>query len=538
MPPEDPNNATPDPGAARRHLRVIGRGGATVFVGNLVKTGLQFVTGLLVSNTLGATIFGQFGLAMRVEQFSQVFADAGLPQSNIKFVSRALARGDEAGARGVARVTLCFSMALSLALFVVVWLLAPWIAEDIYYKPHLAPIFRIAAAAIPLLSLTMTSVSVFQAARNILPLVGIVRVGVPALFLVGTGVVVLFGGALPQLMWAYVAAAAVGVVVALTLLIRWLRAANAADGEPVDLRELGRFAGTVCVGALGRLILSVADVLILMRFVIAEDEALRAASIAAGAFIEPETFGVYVAATRMAMFVLLPLNAINPLLAPTTSALFTRNDMHGMRQTYRVATRWCTAAAFAIAAPLIIAPTKLFELFGKDFTGGEAVLIILALGQLVRASTGAVGNTLNMTGGQGVVTATNIVGVVALVGGLLILPRHLGIAGAALCEGGVNILANFVRLAWLWRRLRIQPYDARFGLSLAASAAALLMAAWLARAGGTLLYAAVALALFYVAFGLLVRYSWLGASASAVMRQLRRRPPAPEDSPDDPQETL
>ncbi len=498
----------------RSHLQKIASGGASMLVGNVAKSGLQYATTIIVGRALGASVFGDFGLVMSCERFARVLGDAGLPQANLKYVSAGLANGDPGEVRRVATLTLKLSMALSLLIFAGVWLAAPLLATYVYRRPELTIPFRIAAGIVPLLSVTSMALSVPQAARNILPLVAIARVGVPLLFLGGVAAVVLGGGGLTQLILAHLAAAAAGLLAALIVLAMWLPSSGSASLNPVATRALLGFSATVCLAAVGRMVLSAADVLILARYV------------------APDDLGVYVAASRTAAFILLPLGAVNGLQGPVASDLYTRGDIDGLRRTYRTTTRWITGATLALFAPMLIAPEYVMRLFGSEFGGGGPLLIVVGLGQVINGATGGVGFMLTMTGGQRFVAISNWIAVVALVASLLIVAPIWGVLGGAVCVGAAFAGVNLLRLGFLWRQRSIHPFDTRYWVCGLATVAVALGAMGLARIGGAWM-TVVALAGFYAAFVIIAARGWAvggGALGSVLSRNGRRA--GPDDQPD------
>jgi O-antigen/teichoic acid export membrane protein len=157
-------------------------------------------------------------------------------------------------------------------------------------------------------------------------------------------------------------------------------------------------------------------------------------------------------------------------------------------------------------------------LFGSQFTGGALVLMVVAAGELVNVTTGGVGMMLYMTGGQRIVAITNVAAAIVVSGALFLVCPVYGVIGAAVCMGAGRGGVNLVRLWWLWRRRDIHPYNARFGICTAVTVALVVIAMLVGNAGG--LQALGAVIGFYVCFGIVVWYGWLGAEGFA-LRNLR-----------------
>lgn len=476
------------PDHAQGGLRVIGRGGVLMSAAMMGRMALRYGTAMLIGRGLGAGVFGDYGLMMGIDRITQAFADSGLPQANLKFVARSLALDDHGAARKVVNLTTALSVGLSTVLLVLLWLLAPWVAHSIYHRPELVLPIRIAALSVPAVSIAAALLSVLQAAKDIVPTVLIARLGAPAVFLLGAGVVVLIEGGLNELLWAYVIAMGLGLVASVVVLLRWLARHTGAPREQVALREIISFSIATFVATVGRMVLNSADVLIL------------------GKYVSSAELGAYVAASRTAMFVGVPINAINPLLSPVVSDLFTRGDMHALTRVYRATTRWTTGGGLGIVAPMLIVPSFLMGLFGEGFLAGAAILIAVGLGELVDGATGGVGTVLNMTGGQKFVAITTAVAAAVLVGSMLLVCPVYGALGGAICLGVVRGGMNLVRVLWLWLHLRLQPFDARYGISWLATTILMVGGMLLARAGGW--WQLVAVVLFYLGFVVVLRYGW------------------------------
>jgi len=112
------------------------------------------------------------------------------------------------------------------------------------------------------------------------------------------------------------------------------------------------------------------------------------------------------------------------------------------------------------------------SLFGKDFTSGAQVLILLVCAQLVNAGVGSVGYMLTMTGRPRLHLA-NTAGqfIITLVAGVLFIP-WFGVLGAGATVALGLALVNVARLIQVFVLERIHPYNAAFWKPLFAGALA------------------------------------------------------------------
>lgn len=176
-----------------------------------------------------------------------------------------------------------------------------------------------------------------------------------------------------------------------------------------------------------------------------------------GVLSDLESVGNYTVANRGANFVVFPFLGLNVVLAPQIAALYASGDR---RRLQRVLT-WGSRAAFIAALPIALGLTLLgdiyLDLFGEGFAGGLSALQILTLGSLIASAAGSAGLVMIMTGHES--TAAKVVGASAVlnVGLNLVLIPRFGAAGAALSTAVTTNLWTLFVVAWIRRRLRVDP---------------------------------------------------------------------------------
>jgi O-antigen/teichoic acid export membrane protein len=165
------------------------------------------------------------------------------------------------------------------------------------------------------------------------------------------------------------------------------------------------------------------------------------------------------------------LTSVSLMFSPFVADLHNRGETQRLDRLFKALTRWTLAATIPIFLVLAVAPETVLRVFGAEFSGGSAALLILLAGQFVNVATGSVGFVLIMVGRTGwdlVVYA----GSLALNLGLAfwLCPRY-GIEGAAVANAVTFALSKWARLALVARFVSIQPYDRTYGRLLAPSLA-------------------------------------------------------------------
>jgi O-antigen/teichoic acid export membrane protein len=169
-----------------------------------------------------------------------------------------------------------------------------------------------------------------------------------------------------------------------------------------------------------------------------------------GIFRTDTEVGYYAIAVKLASLSAVLLAAINSMAAPKFSELFHAGQTDEMLRVAKKSTRlifWTTTPA--LLGLIVLGRPMLSLLFGEQFTGAYAAMVILALGQFVNATSGSTGIFLNMTGHEKAFQNI-IVGAAGLnvVLNVVLIPR-LGIEGAAVAAMVTMVCWNGAALLYI-----------------------------------------------------------------------------------------
>ena len=150
-----------------------------------------------------------------------------------------------------------------------------------------------------------------------------------------------------------------------------------------------------------------------------------------GALRSTKEAGVYAASSRYLAMAAMAAVAIRQVLAPKLSELLARGSTARAAAAYQTTTSWMVALNWPIYLALLTFGPALLQVFGRDFAGGDVVLVVLSATMLVATAVGPVDVVLLM-GGR---SSWNLVNTVLALGANLALnfaltPRY-GLAGAA-----------------------------------------------------------------------------------------------------------
>jgi O-antigen/teichoic acid export membrane protein len=232
--------------------------------------------------------------------------------------------------------------------------------------------------------------------------------------------------------------------------------------------------------------------------------------------------GVYTIAQRLLSPAQTISTATGQMFAPRIAVEDARGDRTTLGLMLKRVTYWNVTMSLPVFAILLLLAHPLLGLFGRAYENGAAALAILAVGQLVNAATGPLGQTINMSG-RPYITMVNNATVAALniAGCLILIPRY-GVTGAAASTTGAITLVNLIKLVQVRMIFGINPFERRTVGPLGAAALAVVVAspvAFLPHWSSNVLQVAV------VGFVLVVAYAWFfwSFAASAEERRLIRR---------------
>jgi O-antigen/teichoic acid export membrane protein len=166
-----------------------------------------------------------------------------------------------------------------------------------------------------------------------------------------------------------------------------------------------------------------------------------------------ETVGIFSAAAGTAFFISFGLNAVVRIYSTMASELHAKKEIGQLERLLQTVTYWSTCLSLPGAIGLGLFGDSVLRLFGERFsTEGTAVLMILALGQLVNAVTGPVGVTLTMAGYSRLILVNNMVALIVNVALDWWLIGLWGVMGAAI---GNTVVMTGLNLAYMLEAKRL-----------------------------------------------------------------------------------
>jgi O-antigen/teichoic acid export membrane protein len=461
--------------ATRRDLTTLARGGAVGLVGAVANGLLNFLLLVVVTRGLRAGGTGAFYEAVALFFLLSSAATLGADVGVSRMVPRYRSLGRAGDLRRSLQLGLGPVLVAGVVLGVLAWRFAPQLAALFTRRDEttrLADFLRTFALFIPLASLSLVVFAATRGFATMRPTVYLDKLARPALQPLLVLAAVLAGAGSTAVALAYLGPYLPALVVGVGWLGRLLGDAERRRGPRLEpprpagelLAEFWRFTGPRGLAA------------------VFQTASLWLNTLLIGALRSTREAGVYAASSRFLVIAAMAAVAIRQVLAPKLSELLARRDHARAAATYQVSTCWLVAISWPVYLTLIVFGPALLAVFGRDFAGGQVVLVVLSAAMLVATAVGPVDVVLLMGGRSSWNLGNTVVSLgVNLALNLVLLPRY-GLAGAALAFAVGILLNNLLPLVEVWWSLRLHPFGPGTGVAAALSAVAFGLAGLLVRA--------------------------------------------------------
>lgn len=419
---------------------VLARGAGGAFAVKLASVAVGLASYLILTNLLGAEIFGDYIYALSWVTVLLLLALGGFDTAALRFVPSYRGQSQWPHLSGFLRRSrqLVIGSAVGCAALLagVVWLLSGRL------EPPLRQTFLLASPLVVVLAALNLCASQLQGLKHVVKAKFPIEVGRPLLLAL---LVAGMAWCCPQRVSAAAAMGANLLATAAALAGAWLLLRRALPvevrmAEPLfETAHWFRVAMTLLLLTAFFQVLSRTDVIML------------------GLLLDTKSAGIYAMAALASQMVFLGLSAINVIAAPMISELYWHDRHEELRRLVRLAALGVVATAFPAIILLVVFGRPILRLFGPAFDTGYAALVILCCGQLINALAGSVGFLMTMTGHQkqaAVIVAVTATLNVAL--NLLLIPPY-GMVGAAAATAVTTAAWNLAMLAYVWTVLRINP---------------------------------------------------------------------------------
>ena len=401
------------------------------FAFQVAGVGMSYVAQVLLARWLGASEYGRYTYLIAWASLLSVFASLGFPTAVLRFVPEYLSQKKWSFLRGLLHVSGGLTFVVGLAISTVLAITISTCTSILGLAETQAGILVLGIWLVPILALVNLNAEMFKGFRRIALAYAPQVILRPVVLVVGAGVL-FWSGALTAK--GTVGAAYLSLIVALIVQV-WLLARVLPDearlSRPAyDVRLWMRVSLPLLLISGYLVLLNQMDVIMI------------------GLWLGPEHVGIYNAAAKTAALVSFVLVAVNAVLAPMISSLYTQGRRLDLQRILYFSAHGIFWPSLLMGSGLVLFGKSILRFFGPEFVDAYPAMVILVLGQLVNASAGSVGYLMNLTGHQH--QSARVYGWSALVNVALnaIGIPFLGVTGAAIATAVTMALWN-VWLHWL-----------------------------------------------------------------------------------------
>jgi O-antigen/teichoic acid export membrane protein len=400
---------------------------------------LTLAASILVARMLGKDVFGEYGIIRTTVGMLGIFAGLGLGLTATKHVAEFRKSDPQRAGRIIALSWLAATAAGSM-MSLVLFILAPWLAEHTLNAPHLTGVLRAGSLMLLVNSLVGAQTGVlsgFEAFKSI------ARVNV------FTGL-----ASFPVLVCGTYFGGLTGAVCALTvnLALNWLfnhlalREESRRHGVPIVFKDCGR------------------ELPVLWKFSL---PAFLAGTVAQPAYWvclallanQPGGYaevGIFTAANQWYATLLFLPAMLRRVVLPVVSNQMGQGNAEQAMRTLVVSLKTNLMLTVPLVVGACFASPVIMRLYGEQFAPGWSTLVFLLLAVIVKSAISPVGTLVISSGKVWLGFAANCLWAVTIITGTLALVDHgsIGLAVARLISFILSALCNYFIALWIVRSLR------------------------------------------------------------------------------------
>ncbi|GJM30114.1 MAG: polysaccharide biosynthesis protein [Cyclobacteriaceae bacterium] len=426
----------------KRNIATAAKGGSFGFIGKLYVQGISLFFVFLITRTFGAEQYGLYRLAILIATITAAISLIGLDGGVKRYVAIARSEHNKSKLWGVIQLGTLVPLAIGLFLSLVLCLSAEMVAEHIFHKPELAPMLRLSSMAVPFLVLVSSLSDIAIGFKKMEYNVYSKDLAFNGFKLLFSLVVILLGFQIQYVLVAFIAAAAFSTGVSIFFFNKLFPLRELPSKAERQNKEILRYSFPLFLS------------LLLNQF------GRNFEALVLGAYGILADVGIYSVILTLSNIGNMGFVALRSISNPIFAELHHQKNFDELRRYYQTINRWSVSFNIPIFLLIVIFPDNILQVFGDEFSAGTTGLIILALGTLFNASTGACGALLNMSGYSKMNFYNSVVYLMTTLAlDFLLIPKY-GLVGAALAGSLTYVIINSLMMIEVYILIKkILPFN-------------------------------------------------------------------------------
>lgn len=428
------------------YLPQLAKGAVINFSGIIGRMVLVYGYTFLLARLLSVSDLGEYFLMLTIINLLGLASMVGLDIGVVRYVALYAGEGRLGLARKTLKAGLMYGMPVSLVFASAVFIGAEQLSEKFFESSGDAVSgLRIFSMAIPFLVAARLFNAATQGMHQMKYQVLSRDIGEQVAKIGLSVVMLLMGGGLIGVVWANVASTGTAVALALVFALVVLSGPKGSNEEGVrPAIVLLRYSYPLAFANVVVALILWVDILLLGYLGSAEDVGFY------GVALKISTIGAKIVTAFVVVF------------TPIIADLWNRGRIAELNELYITVSRWIFMLSVPVFLLLTLFSDSLMRIFGANFVVASSALVLLAIGQLLHAATGAAGLMVLMSG-HSRLELFNVAVTLAFNAMLcfLLIP-HYGITGAAIAHMSGLGLINLLRVTEIWINMRMIAYNSSY----------------------------------------------------------------------------
>lgn len=424
----------------------ITKGAGIIFFAGVIGIFLGIINQFLLGRTLGPENFGLFNLGLIVIVILLPFATLGLSSAIRQFIPHYIGINRNDKVKGGIYFLLIFSLITGILFSVLLFFFSPIIAVNIFHNENLVNVIKLLCIAFPFYIFFYVGTNISQAFK-----ISKYKLYLNTLVLKITSIVIfimflIFGYKLIGAIIGYIAGMAL-VAIAYVYLIfkKFIPSLHCDKREKHVKMELFSIGWPLFFAGFSYLFIEYTDKIML------------------GIYMNASDVGIYSAAFSIASLALFILPSFEYIFLPTIAEFYGKKDFTSIKEMFRSISKWVFLLTFPIILYVaLFSKNTIFFIYGSEYISGSTVLIILLFGIAMNGLTGMTGHVLVGIRKTKLNLIAEILGAATNVTLNIIFIPKFGILGAAIGTSISIAVRNLASLGFVYKELKIHPYDKSF----------------------------------------------------------------------------
>jgi O-antigen/teichoic acid export membrane protein len=419
--------------------REILKGTGTTFYLKIFGLGFSYVFYIIFARLYGAEVIGLYGLTLTVVGIFSLIGLLGTQSSTVRFIAQYKGQNDYHAIKESYKKVLQLILPISIILAVILYSSSTWIAIVIFKKPLLADPLRITSFILPFSALLGINTSSLQGLKKIKDSFIFSTVLPPALNIIGlTGLTyIIMRNYLTPI---YANLIMVGIL-AISSSVLWVKKTKYFQNitQKPDLKK------RISIKRILKISLPMFMVSA-MAYIMGWTDTFML-----GIYNTSADVGIYKIAMKISMLISWAGGSVYSIITPKFSELYWGKKDDKLKDVAKFASKLMIFLSVPALILVVFFAKPILGMFGLDFIKGSTALIIICIGEFIKAVFGPVGYFLIMTDQEKYArNAISIGAITNIIFNLWLIPLF-GIVGAAFATVMSTIVWHFIASAYIYK---------------------------------------------------------------------------------------